>query len=58
MIAIGCLLLVILPIVGLALGGLIAGPAAARWGAAIGFGIALLVCGITGRAFARMRQDR
>lgn len=55
MIAIGCLLLVILPIVGLVLGGLLAGPVAARWGAAIGLGIALLVCGVTGYAFARMR---
>ena len=57
MIAIGCLLLVILPILGLAVGGLIAGPSAARWGASIGFGIALLFCGITGYAFAQMRQD-
>ena len=56
MIAIGCLSLVILPIIGLVLGGLIAGPAAARWGAAIGFGIALAICGVTGYAFARMRR--
>jgi hypothetical protein len=27
-------------------------------GAAIGFGIALLICGINGYAFAQMRQDR
>ena len=58
MIAIGCRSLVILPIVGLVLGGLVAGPTAARWGAAIGFGVALSICGVTGYAFARMRQDR
>lgn len=56
MIAIGCLSLVILPIIGLVLGGLIAGPVAARWGAAIGFGGALIICAFTGYAFALMRR--
>jgi len=58
MIAIGCLLLVILPIAGLVLGGLFAGPLGARWGAVIGFGIALIVCLFTGYALVRLRRPR
>lgn len=58
MIAIGCLLLVILPIVGLVLGGLFAGPIGARWGALIGFSIALIVCLFTGYALVRLRRPR
>ena len=58
MIAIGCLLLVILPIAGLVLGGLFAGPVGARWGAVIGFCIALIVCLFTGYALVRLRRPR
>lgn len=56
MAAIGCLLLIILPIVSLTLGGLLAGAAGLRWGAALGFGVALLVCGVTAYGFTQMRR--
>lgn len=52
MIVIGCLLLVILPIAGLALGGVIGGPGGARWGALAGLAVALLACGFTSYALA------
>lgn len=58
MIAIGCLLLIVLPLAGLAGGGLIAGPAGARWGAAIGFGIAAIACGLTGYALVKISRRR
>ena len=47
MAVIGCLMLVVLPILGLVLGAVLGGPVAARWGAAIGLAIALIVCGFT-----------
>lgn len=47
MFVIGCLLLVILPIAGLALGGVVAGRQGAEWGALAGLAIAMLVCGFT-----------
>ncbi|GGE93193.1 hypothetical protein [Sphingomonas prati] len=50
MIAIGCLALLVLPLTGLACGGWIAGPDGAIWGAAIGFGLALGVCGFSAYA--------
>lgn len=56
MAAIGCLLLIILPIVGLTLGGLLAGTAGLRWGAVLGFSVAVLVCGVTAYGFAQMRR--
>lgn len=56
MIAIGCLLLIILPIAGLVVGGLIAGPVGARWGAGIGFAIAAVVSGVSGLALFRVRK--
>jgi hypothetical protein len=46
-IAVGCLGLVVLPLIGLALGGWVDGPTGATWGAAIGMGIALAACGFT-----------
>lgn len=54
MIAIGCLLLVVLPIIGLTLGGLLAGPVGAQWGAAIGFGVACVVMGLSGYAMVQI----
>lgn len=54
MIAIGCLSLIVLPIIGLALGGLLAGPVGAQWGAAIGFGVACAVTGLSGYAMVRI----
>ena len=56
MIAIGCLLLIVLPIIGLTLGGLLAGPVGARWGAVIGFGVACVVTGLSGYAMVRIRR--
>ncbi|WP_181814737.1 hypothetical protein [Sphingomonas aracearum] len=58
MVVIGCLFLVILPIVGLALGGWLGGPSGARWGAGIGLGAALIVCGLSGYALARVARRR
>lgn len=46
-IVIGRLLLVILPVAGLALGGVIGRPGGARWGAPAGLAVALLACGFT-----------
>jgi hypothetical protein len=54
MIAIGCLLLVILPIIGLAVGGVIAGREGAEWGALAGLAVALTVCGSTAYALVKV----
>jgi|FLYM01.1.fsa_nt_gi hypothetical protein len=56
MLAIGCLLLIILPIMGLALGGVIAGPVGARWGAGIGLATAIGLAGISVVALARLKR--
>lgn len=56
MIVIGCLFLVILPILGLAVGGALAGPSGARWGAGIGLAAALIVCGLSGYALAKIAR--
>ncbi len=56
MIAIGCLLLIVLPLVGLAVGGLVAGPEGALWAAFAGFGIALILAGTA--AFALFKAGR
>jgi hypothetical protein len=58
MVGIGCLALLVLPLVGLTCGGLIAGPEGARWGAAIGAGIALALCGFTVYALRVISQRR
>ena len=58
MIAIGCLLLVILPIAGLALGGVIGGPQAARWAALAGLLIAATVCALSAYALAKAGRQR
>jgi hypothetical protein len=56
MFAIGCLLLVILPIVGLVIGLFLAGTAGAIWGAAIGFGVAAIAAGISMAALVQARR--
>ena len=56
MFAVGCLLLVVLPLMGLALGGLVAGPRGATIAALAGFAVALAVCGVAG--FALMKAGR
>jgi len=45
MAVIGCLLLIILPLLGLIIGGLLAGAEGVKWGAAAGFALALVFCG-------------
>ena len=56
MLAVGCLLLVVLPLAGLAVGGLVAGLEGAIWAAAAGFAIALAVAGTA--AFALVKAGR
>lgn len=58
MAAIGCLLLIILPLVGLTGGGWLAGPDGAKWGAAAGFVIAAALCGVAGYVLAKASRDR
>ncbi|WP_395334414.1 hypothetical protein WBP06_23330 [Novosphingobium sp. BL-8H] len=53
MVAIGCLALVVLPLLGLAFGGFLGGAAGARWGASIGFLLALTLCGVSGYALVK-----
>jgi hypothetical protein len=53
MIAIGCLLLVILPVAGFMLGLFVSGMPMAIGLAAAGFVIAAAVCGVTGYALAK-----
>jgi hypothetical protein len=56
MIAIGCLSLVILPLIGLAVGGYIGGLDAAIWSAAGGLVIAALICGVGAMALIKARR--
>lgn len=56
MLAVGCFLLIILPIIGLALGGVIAGPVGARWGAGIGLVTAIGVASISVVALAKLKR--
>lgn len=58
MVAIGCLALLLFPILGLIAGGLLAGRAGAEWGAAIGFVLALVLSGAMGWALAKVAQKR
>lgn len=53
MIAIGCLSLIILPLIGLAVGGCVGGLDAAIWSAVGGLMIAALICGVTAMALAK-----
>lgn len=57
--AIGCFLLILLPLLGLFIGGAIDGKVGCAWGAAIGFGLALIACVGGVRAFvAAARRAR
>jgi hypothetical protein len=56
MIATGCLSLIILPLIGLAVGGYVGGLDAAIWSAVGGLVVALAVCGITAMALVKARQ--
>jgi hypothetical protein len=58
MIAVGCLALVVLPLLGLVLGALIAGPDGAMWGAIAGLCIALVVSGVMGWALIQVGRRR
>lgn len=56
MIAIGCIGLIVLPLIGLAVGGYIGGLDAAIWSAVGGLTVAALLCGVT--AVALMKAKR
>jgi hypothetical protein len=58
MVVIGCLFLVILPLLGLVLGGLVAGPAGAKWAALAGFAVAVVLCGISTVALVQASRRR
>jgi hypothetical protein len=58
MIAIGCLALIILPLLGLALGGMVDGPDGATWGAIIGLVVALGISGFMGYALVKIGRRR
>lgn len=58
MFAIGCLFLVILPLLGLFVGGAIAGMPGATWGTGIGFAVALLLCGVPAYALAKASRRK
>ena len=53
MIAIGCLSLVILPLIGLAVGGYVGGPYLAIWFAVSRLMLAVLVCAVTAMALVK-----
>jgi hypothetical protein len=53
MIAIGCLSLIILPLIGLAVGGYVGGLDAAIWSAVAGLVAAALVCGVAAMALLK-----
>jgi hypothetical protein len=53
---IGCLLLIVLPLLGLAAGGFLWGAQGAEWGAGIGFAIAFMV--FMGGAYALFKATR
>lgn len=58
MFTIGCLALIVLPLAGLALGGFVAGPEGAKWGAIGGFAIALALTGVTTYALVSAARRR
>lgn len=58
MVAVGCLALVVLPLIGLAIGGYLAGPQGGRWGASAGLAIAVALCAASAYALAKVaRRD-
>lgn len=58
MIVVGCLALVIFPLVGLAIGGLVDGPGGARLGAGIGLALAMALAGFGAFALWTARRRR
>lgn len=58
MVAVGCLSLIVLPVIGLALGGYFAGAPGARWGAAVGLAIAVALCGASAYALIKVARRR
>lgn len=56
MVVIGCLALVLFPILGLVIGALLEGPGGARIGAAIGFVLALVLGGFSTFALWKVRR--
>jgi hypothetical protein len=55
-VAVGCLLLIVLPLAGLLGGGFFFGPEGATWGAVIGFVVAVVACAVP--AFALVKAGR
>jgi hypothetical protein len=58
MIAFGCLLLIVLPLIGLAVGGYVAGGEGAAWAAGAGLAIAIAVCGVSAAAIIKAGRQR
>lgn len=58
MIAFGCLLLIVLPLIGLAVGGYVAGGEGAAWAAVAGLVIAIAVCGVSAAALVKAGRQR
>lgn len=56
MIAAGCLSLIVLPLIGMAAGGWLAGSGGAAWGGGIGFAVALALCGLSALALVKARR--
>ena len=58
MAVIGCLLLIVLPLIGVVIGGLLDATQGAKWGAGAGFLLALLISGGGSYAFMKaLRRD-
>ncbi|KMS59715.1 hypothetical protein V474_10990 [Novosphingobium barchaimii LL02] len=55
---IGCLLLIVLPLLGLAGGGFVGGAEGAKWGAGAGFAAAMVVLGAGSYAFIKGIRGR
>ena len=53
MVALGCFLLLVLPLAGLVIGGWLAGPEGMIWGAGTGLAIALGVSGVMGYSLVK-----
>ncbi len=58
MVALGCLLLIVLPLLGFMGGAYVAGEEGALWGAVGGFVLASAACGLAGYALVRASGRR
>lgn len=58
MAALGCILLLVLPLLGLTLGGMLAGPQGMAWGAGIGLVVALVVVGVASGGLVKASRRR